>query len=427
MTTQLEAAKKGKITVLLKKTASLEGVPSAHLVKSLAAGRAVIPNNNRRTLRKPCAIGGGLRTKINANIGTSTDKIDLKKETAKLELAVRLGADAVMDLSEGGDLHYIRKRLLEKCPVPFGTVPVYEMAAIADKRSGDPLKFNAGDMLAVLEAQARDGVDFFTIHAGVTRENIALLKKKPRILPVVSRGGAILAAWMHLHRRQNLFLENFDKILEIAYNYDITLSLGDGLRPGSILDATDAAQIGELKTLAELAARAGRRNVQVMIEGPGHVPLNDIARNVRLQKKICRGAPFYVLGPLVTDIAAGYDHITGAIGGAVAAANGADFLCYVTPAEHLRHPGLDDVREGVVASRIAAHAADIAKGLPGALIPDKRISRARARMDWKTQLKLALDPEKAAAYRKSSLPGISEVCTMCGKYCSIRLVKRCLK
>lgn len=427
MITQLEAAKKGKITKLLRKTASLERVPAAKLMKSVASGRAVIPCNNRRSLGKPRAIGEGLNTKINANIGTSTDKIDLKKESAKLSLAVRLGADAVMDLSEGGDLPVIRRKLLAECPVPFGTVPVYEMAAMADKKTGNPLKFGPEEMLAVLESQARDGVDFFTIHAGVTLDNIALLKKKRRILPVVSRGGAILAAWMNLHRRQNPFLEYFDKILEIAYNYDITLSLGDGLRPGSILDATDAAQIGELKTLAALASRAGRRNVQVMIEGPGHVPLNDIARNVRLQKKICRGAPFYVLGPLVTDIAAGYDHITGAIGGAIAAANGADFLCYVTPAEHLRHPGLEDVREGVAASKIAAHAADIAKGMPGALEQDRRISLARSRMDWKTQMRLSLDPDRAAEYRNSSLPGISEVCTMCGKYCSIRLVKDCLK
>jgi phosphomethylpyrimidine synthase len=427
MISELEAALKGKTTKLLKKTASLEKVPAAQLLKRVARGTAVIPRNNARDLDKPCAIGEGLRTKINANIGTSTDKINLKKELIKLGTAVRLGADAVMDLSEGGDLPAIRKELLKNCPVPFGTVPVYEMAALSDKRCANPLKFSADDMLKVLESQARAGVDFFTIHSGVTLGNIGALKKKRRILPVVSRGGAIIAAWMHLHRRQNPFYEYFDKILDIAYNYDITLSLGDGLRPGSILDATDAAQIGELKTLGELAARARRRNVQVMIEGPGHVPLNDIARNVRLQKKICRGAPFYVLGPLVTDIAAGYDHITGAIGGAIAAANGADFLCYLTPAEHLRHPSVEDVRDGVIASRIAAHAADIAKGVPGAIEADRRMSLARARMDWKAQIALSLDPEKAEKYRKSSVPGISEVCTMCGKYCSIRLVKRCLK
>jgi len=427
MISELEAALKGKTTKLLKKTASLEKVPAAQLLKLVARGTAVIPCNNGRDFDKPCAIGEGLRTKINANIGTSTDKINLKKELLKLELAVRLGADAVMDLSEGGKLPEIRRELLKNCPVPFGTVPVYEMAALSDKKCCSPLKFSADDMLKVLESQARDGVDFFTIHAGVTLANIGALRKKRRILPVVSRGGAIIAAWMHMHHRQNPFYEYFDKILDIAYNYDVTLSLGDGLRPGSILDATDAAQIGELKTLAELALRARRRNVQVMIEGPGHVPLNDIARNVRLQKKICRGAPFYVLGPLVTDIGAGYDHITGAIGGAIAAANGADFLCYVTPAEHLRHPSVEDVRDGVVASKIAAHAADIAKGIPQAMQADRQMSLARARMDWKAQMKLSLDPEKAENYRKSSMPGISEVCTMCGKYCSIRLVKRCLK
>ncbi|MFZ2938101.1 MAG: phosphomethylpyrimidine synthase ThiC, partial [Candidatus Omnitrophota bacterium] len=304
-----------------------------------------------------------------------------------------------------------------------GTVPIYEIAVNAQKKKGNFLKFTAGDMLDVLKAQAEEGVDFFTIHAGVTKESLSALNKSKRVLGIVSRGGAIIASWMSSRKEENLFFEHFDKILDIAYEHDVVLSLGDGLRPGSVLDATDKAQIAELKILGELACRAKERFVQVMIEGPGHVPLNQIKRNIVLEKQLCHGAPFYVLGPLVTDVAPGYDHITSAIGGALAASYGADFLCYVTPSEHLRHPSIEDVRTGVIASKIAAHAADIAKGVKGAIDWDRKMSEARKKRDWKKQIKLAIDPEKAKKFRISSKPDLSDVCTMCGKYCSIKIME----
>jgi phosphomethylpyrimidine synthase len=332
-----------------------------------------------------------------------------------------------MDLSVGGNLANIRKAILKRCPVPLGTVPIYEIAVNAQKKHRDLLKFTIEDCLETLERQAEEGVDFFTIHAGVTRKSLAQLKTRKRILGIVSRGGAILATWISRNKKENPFYEHFDKVLDIAHRYDVTLSLGDGLRPGSILDATDPGQIAELKILGELAKRAKDAGVQVMIEGPGHVPLDQIEKNIRLEKKYCHNAPFYVLGPLVTDIAAGYDHITGAIGGAIAAAAGADFLCYLTPSEHLRHPSVEDVREGVIASKIAAHAADIVKGVGSAIERDRKISAARAKRDWKTQIKLCLDPEKAKEYRQSSIPKESTVCTMCGKFCSIKLMEDCTR
>jgi len=424
--TQLEYAKNNTITPLMKRIARIEGIPAAAILKSLKEGRLVIPCNSRHKIKKPCGIGQGLKTKINANIGTSPDRCRLNEEIKKLGIAEKFGADAIMDLSVGADIETTRKQIIKRSNVPVGTVPVYEIAVGAQANRGDFLKFTANDMLRVLESQAQDGVDFFTIHAGVTRKNVALLKKNKRVLGIVSRGGAIIAAWMQRNNKENPFFEYFDSILDIAYKYDITLSLGDGLRPGSILDATDKAQLAELKSLGALAKRARQRNVQVMIEGPGHVPLNQIRKNITLAKRYCGQAPFYVLGPLVTDIGAGYDHITAAIGGALAAGYGADFLCYVTPAEHLRHPSAEDVREGVVASKIAAHAADLSKGLKSAWKKDRLISEARKKRDWQAQIRLSVDPEKAKKYRLSSKPHLLDVCTMCGKYCSIKLMERCM-
>lgn len=425
--TQLEYAHKNIITPLIKKIALSEGMKADQLLRLIKAGRVVIPHNNRHKLKKPCAVGYGLRTKINANIGTSTKKSTTAAEIKKLAVAVKYGADAVMDLSIGGDIKSTRAAILKHSPVPIGTVPIYEIAVNAQKKHGDFLNFGVDDILESLESQAKEGVDFFTIHAGVTRKCLNALIENKRILDIVSRGGAIIANWITKNKKENPFYECFNQILDIAYKYDVTLSLGDGLRPGSIFDATDKAQITELKTLGLLAERAKKENVQVMIEGPGHVQLNQIQKNIELEKKICRGAPFYVLGPLVTDVAAGYDHITASIGGALAAGFGADFLCYVTPAEHLRHPSAKDVKEGVIAARIAAHAADLAKGIKNAFLWDKKMSIARKKRDWKAQINLSIDPEKAKFYRESSKPDIADVCTMCGRYCAIKLGEKCLK
>jgi phosphomethylpyrimidine synthase len=423
--TQLEYAKNDIVTPLMKKVARDEGVLPKMVSNLIKEGRVVIPLNKRRRIEKPCGIGWRMRTKINANIGTSTDKPQIRIELEKLEIAIKHGADAIMDLSVGGNLRRIRSEVLARSPVPVGAVPVYEVAVNAQDKKGDFLKFNSGDVLDILQMQAKDGIDFFTVHAGVTKKSLGVLKKHKRLIGIVSRGGAILASWMNYHKKENPFFEYFDRILDIAYKYDVTLSLGDGLRPGSILNATDKAQISELKILGGLASRARKRNVQVMIEGPGHLPLDQIKKNILLEKKICAGAPFYVLGPLVTDIAAGYDHISASIGGALAASFGADFLCYVTPAEHLRHPTIDDVKEGVIAAKIAAHAADIAKKIKSATRLDRKISVARSSRDWKEQIRLSMDPDKARHYRNSSKPHLFDVCTMCGEYCAIRLMERC--
>lgn len=427
MKTQLELARGGTITKLMRAVARREGVPAETVRRGLANGHIVIPKNALRKLDAPCAIGSGLATKINANIGTSKDSSDIAHELKKMEVSVSLGADAVMDLSTGPRLVETRRAIMRKARVPIGTVPVYEMVVNALRAHGRIGAIGPEELFAVLERQARDGVDFFTIHAGVTRAVIGVLKTNGRVLDIVSRGGAFLAEWMRANNRENPFYEHFDRVLDIARKYDITLSLGDGLRPGSVADASDGAQVMELITLGQLRRRAMARGVQVMIEGPGHVPLHQVEANVVLEKTICGGAPFYVLGPLVTDLAPGYDHITGAIGGAVAAAKGADFLCYVTPAEHLRLPTLEDVREGVIASKIAAHAADIAKGLPGALERDIALSKARRARDWKRQFALALDPEKPRRYRMTSKPGTADVCTMCSEFCSIKIADACLK
>ena len=423
--TQLEFAKKNIVTPLMKQAARRENCPVKTIVAGISRGEIVILKNSTRSLKKPAAVGRGISTKINANIGTSTDKAQISDELKKLKAAVSSGADAVMDLSVGGNLRKLRNEIIKHSDIPVGTVPIYEIAVNAQKKHNDFLKFGIDDILNVLLLQAKEGVDFFTIHAGVTKKSVSALKKSRRVLGIVSRGGAMLAAWIGRNKKENPFYEYFDKVLDIAYKYDIVLSLGDGLRPGSVCDATDAAQIAELKILGQLAMRAKKRNVQVMIEGPGHVPLDQIKKNVLLEKKLCHNAPFYVLGPLVTDVACGYDHITSAIGGAVAAGCGADFLCYVTPSEHLRHPTIEDVREGVIASKIAAHAADIVKGVKGALAWDRKISLARKERDWKKQIKLAIDPIKANKFRLSSKPGLSDVCTMCGKYCSIKVMDEC--
>ena len=419
--TQLEYAKNNKLTGLMKTIAKKEGVNPHTLLRNIKNGSLVILKNASRHLKNPCAVGMGVSTKINANIGTSTDKFKVKDELKKLEVCMKYGADAVMDLSVGGDLKKIRREVVKNSSLPVGTVPVYELAVNARRNKMDLLAFDYKEMLDTLEGQARDGIDFFTIHAGVTRKSAEILRKNKRVLGIVSRGGAIVASWMNFHKKENPFFEHFDKIIDIAYKYDIVLSLGDGMRPGSILDANDKAQFAELKILGELALRARKRNVQVMIEGPGHVPLDKIKENVILEKRLCHNAPFYVLGPLVTDIASGYDHINASIGGALAASFGADFLCYVTPAEHLRHPSLSDVKEGIIASRISAHAADIFKGNKRSIDKDRQISLARKERNWTKQVRLSIDPCKAKEYRESSRPLDNEVCTMCGGYCPIKL------
>lgn len=422
--TQLEQAKKGRVTEQMKKVARDEGQNLKSICEKVAQGKIVIPYNKNHRPKKVYGIGEGLTTKVNANIGTSSGYSKIKDELAKMRISVSCGTHTVMDLSTGGDISGVRKKILQNCPVPVGTVPIYEAAINAVRKKGAISKMTEEDVFKVVELHAQDGVDFFTLHCGVTNESIARLLREKRITDIVSRGGAILVEWMSKNKKENPLYEYFDQVLDIAKKYDVTISLGDGMRPGSLADATDRAQIQELVLLGELAARAQNKGVQVMIEGPGHLPLNQIQANVVLQKRLCHGAPFYVLGPLVTDVAPGYDHITAAIGGAVAAAYGADFLCYVTPSEHLRLPTLEDVREGVVACRIAAHAADIAKGIERAMDWDVQISRARKRRDWKKQIELAIDPQRPKAVRRKSKSNITDVCTMCGQYCSLKLMEQ---
>ena len=425
--TQLTIARRKKISPLMRKVARCEGVEAEFIRRGLAAGEIVIPSNRLKILKKPSAIGRGLRTKVNANIGTSISHVNLKKEILKLKTACNCGADAVMDLSTGGDLTKIRHALIRCCGVPFGTVPIYEAAIRVARYKKAITRMTIDDVLDVIRLQAEDGVDFMTIHAGLTLRALENLKGQKRILDIVSRGGAFLVTWMVSNKKENFLYEYFDEILEIARRYDVTLSLGDGLRPGSLSDSTDRAQIEELIVLGELAARARKKEVQVIIEGPGHMRMDEIEANVILEKKLCHNAPFYVLGPLVTDIASGYDHIAGAIGGAIAAAYGADFLCYVTRSEHLRLPDAEDVKEGVIASRIAAHAADIVKSVKNAAAIDREMSKARKERNWKKQISLSIDSKKAYDLRKSSKPDIYDVCTMCGKYCAIKLVDKFLK
>lgn len=412
--TQRQAALAGRITPEMEQAAQVEGLAPEVIRSGLAQGTLVVPANPEHHGLKPTAIGKGVRVKINANIGTSPHDVDLEKEQDKLAAALEYGAHAVMDLSTGGDLDAIRAALLARCPAPFGTVPIYQL--MTQVQSLEEVK--PGDLLEMVRHHARQGVDFVTVHCGITRAALPLLKK--RITGVVSRGGAFLTAWMRRFGRENPLYENYDQLLEIAKEYDVTLSLGDGLRPGCQADATDKAQLHELKILGELTQRAWAKGVQVMVEGPGHLPLHHIKKNVRLQQKYCHGAPFYVLGPLVTDVASGYDHIAGAIGGALAATLGASFLCYVTPAEHLKLPEVEDVIDGVVASRIAAHAADIALGFPGAADWDLAMSKARRSLDWDTQLKLSINPSKAMRYREAS-QAKEDQCTMCGRFCAMKV------
>ena len=415
----MEAARKGIATDDLAAVAAEEGVAVDELVAAVAAGRAAVLSNNRAA-RKPLGLGVGLRTKVNANLGTSSDASSLDEELAKVDAAIEAGADAVMDLSTGGDLDKIRRAVLERSTVAVGSVPLYQAAVRARRTGAGVVNMTADDMLAAVEDHARDGMDFVTVHCGVTLEVAEHCRRAGRLADVVSRGGSFLMEWMAKNERENPLYERYDDLLEIAAEYDVTLSLGDGLRPGALADANDAPQIAELTVIAELVRRARARGVQTMVEGPGHVPLNLVASSVELEKSLCDGAPFYVLGPIVTDVAPGYDHIAAAIGGAVAGAAGADFLCYVTPAEHLRLPDVDDVREGVYALRVAAHAADIASGLPRARDWDDELSRARKSLDWDRVISLALDRTKARTFRDESSPSDEALCTMCGEFCALK-------
>lgn len=420
--TQLEAARQGKITREMEKVAAKEGIDVEILRQRVAEGKVVIPANKNHTNLDPCGIGLGLRTKVNANIGTSTAYPDIEQELKKLEAALEAGADAVMDLSTGGDIDACRREVLARSPVAVGTVPIYQVTVEAQKRYGSMVEFTADDLFRVIELQAADGVDFITVHCGVTLETVERLKREGRLTDIVSRGGSFLVGWMLHHGEENPLYAQYDRLLEIAKRYDVTLSLGDGLRPGCLADATDRAQIQELLILGELVDRAREAGVQAMVEGPGHVPLNQIEANILLQKRLCHGAPFYVLGPIVTDVAPGYDHITAAIGGAIAAAAGADFICYVTPSEHLGLPTVEDVREGVIAARIAGHAADLVKGIPGAWEWDRAMAQARKALDWEKQISLALDPVKARHYRSKRNVETAEACSMCGDFCAMRIV-----
>ncbi|RPI38030.1 MAG: phosphomethylpyrimidine synthase ThiC [Nitrospiraceae bacterium] len=424
--TRIEMAKKGIITDEVKFVAAAEGISPEQLSEDIAAGVSVIPINRNHKIT-PLGIGRMMRTKINANIGTSKDKISIDSEMEKLEVLVKYGADAVMDLSTGGPIKELRKMMLSKSPVAVGTVPIYEAAVKAAEQKGSIAKMTADDLFAVIEEHAAEGVDFVTVHSGLTMKAVERLKTEGRILDIVSRGGSFLLEWMIYNERENPLFEQYDRLLEIASKYDMTLSLGDGMRPGCLADATDRTQIEELLTLGELRDRSVEGNVQVIIEGPGHVPLNQVELNVKLEKEICKGAPFYVLGPLVTDIGMGYDHISAAIGGAVAGAAGADFLCYVTPSEHIRLPSIEDVKEGVIVSKLAAHAADIAKGIKGAMDADNKMAKCRKALDWNGQIGLSLNPDKVREWRAEVPPTETEVCSMCGEFCAIRTVERALK
>ncbi|MCK4405029.1 MAG: phosphomethylpyrimidine synthase [Hadesarchaea archaeon] len=422
---QMTEAKRGMVTPEMEAVAKAEGKPVEFLLRGIAAGRVIIPRNARRENVSVQGIGEGLRTKINANIGTSPDYANIDEEIEKAKIAVRYGADTVMDLSIGGDIDEARRRILRAVNVPVGTVPIYQAGIEVTKR-GDIVGMSSDDIFNAIRRHAKDGVDFVTVHCGVTKVAIEALRRSGRLLEVVSRGGSFLAAWIIHNNEENPLYKEFDYLLELAREFDLTLSLGDGMRPGCLADASDVAQFQELLTLGELVERAWAKDVQVMVEGPGHLPLDHIEANVRLEKTICKGAPFYVLGPIVTDIAPGYDHLVGAIGGAIAAWAGADYLCYVSPAEHLCLPDIEDVKEGVVATKIAAHVADIVKGIGQER--DDEMARARRALDWTKQFELAIDPEKARELRRRRPPTIDpKVCAMCGKFCAIKIVDTYLK
>lgn len=425
-TTQLEAARQGCITHEMKIVAKQEGLDVEVLRELIALGQIVIPCNKFHTSIAPQGIGKRLRTKINVNLGTSKDVTDYDSEIEKVQRAIALGAEAIMDLSTHGDTRIFRRKLIEISPVMIGTVPIYDSVIHHKKDLGH---LTAQDFLDTIRLHAEDGVDFITIHSGITRKTIDQIKHHKRKLNIVSRGGSLVFAWMSMTGQENPFYEYFDEILAICKEYDVTISLGDACRPGCLADATDVCQIEELVRLGELAKRAKEFGVQAMIEGPGHVPLNQVQANMELQDSICSGAPFYVLGPLVTDIAPGYDHITAAIGGAVAGMHGASFLCYVTPAEHLALPNANDVKQGIIAFKIAAHAADIARGIPNARDIDDRMAEARQKLDWEAQYACALDPDTARAIRDSRAPedDHSDTCSMCGKFCAVRSMNKALK
>ena len=419
MATQLEAARAGIITEEMKKAVENEPISAEQLQELIAEGFAVLPRNINHSFPSLRAIGKSLKTKVNANLGTSGELCSMDFEKEKLAAALRAGTDSIMDLSTGKDLSAFRSFFLENSPVIVGAVPIYGVATEMMHRHRALDTMDADELLKSIEQQCAEGIDYITVHCGVTLESVKKLESYERIMSCVSRGGSILMSWMRKNGKQNPLFEYYDDLLSIAYKYDVTLSLGDGFRPGAILDATDGPQLEELMTLGDLARRARKRNVQVMIEGPGHVPLNQITANVMLQKRLCDGAPFYILGPLPTDIAAGYDHITAAIGGAIAGAAGADYLCYVTPAEHLGLPNADDVYQGVMAGRIAAHIADVSKGLPGAIEADRRMSIARRDLDWDAMVREAIDPELVK--RRLQVTEDREGCSMCGKLCAVKL------
>lgn len=420
-TTQMDAARKGIISKELIAVSKYENMPVEELLDLVSKGHAVIPANKNHKSLVPYGIGNKLKTKINVNLGTSKDCLDMDVELAKVMAAVDMGAESIMDLSSFGDTRVFRQKLTSECPAVIGTVPIYDAVVYYNKALKE---ITSKEWIDIIRMHAEDGVDFMTIHSGINRSTAKRFKAAKRHTNIVSRGGSIIFAWMELTGNENPFYEYFDEILEICQQYDVTLSLGDACRPGSIEDAGDISQIEELVTLGELTMRAWKKNVQVIVEGPGHMPLNQIKSNMEIQQTICKGAPFYVLGPLVTDVTPGYDHITAAIGGAIAATYGASFLCYVTPAEHLRLPTVDDVKEGIIASKIAAHAADIAKGIKGAKDWDYKMSEARRNLDWETQFELAIDSEKALRYRKESTPEKEDTCTMCGKMCAMRNINK---
>ena len=432
-TTQMDAAKKGIITREMEIVANKESKNPEEIRSLVAEGKVAIPANINHKSLSPEGVGQGLKTKINVNLGISKDCCDCDRELEKVRTALDMGAEAIMDLSNYGKTAEMRKAIVNMSTAMLGTVPIYDALGYYDKDLKD---LTAKEFLEVVEKHGQDGVDFVTIHAGLNREAVETVKRNKRLTNIVSRGGSLLFAWMEINNAENPFFEYYDELLDICAKYDITLSLGDALRPGSINDASDASQIKELITLGELTKRAWEKNVQVIIEGPGHMALNEIEANMVMQKRLCHGAPFYVLGPLVTDVAPGYDHITSAIGGAIAATYGADFLCYVTPAEHLRLPNLDDMKEGIIASKIAAHAADIAKGIPhardiakgvkNARSWDNEMSKARADLNWERMFDLAIDPAKARRYRAESKPHDEESCSMCGKMCSMRTMNKIL-
>lgn len=426
MPTLIDRLRSGDTPELINTIAADERVGAGELISSILSGRIVIPQNINHTLKRPIAVGKGLRTKVNANIGTSADFCELGDELLKLETAVSAGADAIMDLSTAGDLDMIRRRILVSTPIPLGTVPLYQAMVESQSNGGSLVDMSADDIFSVIERQAKDGVDFMTVHCGINRLTLDSLAGRPRIADVVSRGGAFIIAWMLKHDLENPLFEDYGRLLEIASKYDVTLSLGDGMRPGCLADASDRAQFQELITLGKLVDEARSAGVQVLVEGPGHMPFDQIEANVKVEKEICAGAPFYVLGPLVTDVAPGYDHITAAIGGTMAAAAGADFLCYVTPREHLGLPTTADVHDGVIVCRIAAHAADIVKGVPGAAEWDLEMAKARKSLDWESQQRLAIDPAKAkrSFEERGGQPG--GTCTMCSDFCAMKLVSEFL-